>query len=170
MRHLVIAIVCAFAAAGCGDRRDNGTVRNPDVPARRTTTTVPTTPPVTGTITTTPRVREDEVTRTEKTDTKDVDNTGVNSRDRDGATVTPTDQKENEADLKVSTDIRKRLVDAKLSTDATNVKVVTQNGRVTLRGPVKSQDEKDTILRVAREVAGDTNVDDQIEIEKTDGR
>jgi hyperosmotically inducible periplasmic protein len=86
-------------------------------------------------------------------------------RDRNDATMTPPDQGNDEADLKRTADIRKRIVDAKLSSDATNVKVVTLNGRVTLRGPVKSQAEKDDVLRIAREVAGDANVDDQIEIE-----
>ena len=96
---------------------------------------------------------------------KDADNTGVNVRDKDGALPTPTDQKENDADLKRTAEIRKRIVDAKLSTNAQNAKVVTVNGRVTLRGPVKSQSEKDSIGRIAVDVAGAGNVDNLLEIE-----
>jgi hyperosmotically inducible periplasmic protein len=95
----------------------------------------------------------------------DADNTSRNAADKDGWAQTPIDQKSNDADMQRTQDIRKRIVDAKLSVNATNVKVVTANGRVTLRGPVKSQAEKDTIDRIARDVAGDGNVDDQIEVE-----
>lgn len=96
---------------------------------------------------------------------KDADNTQRNVRDRDGAAPTPVDQKGNEADIKRTQEIRKRILDAKLSVDAQNVKVVTADGRVTLRGPVKTKAEKDAIGRIALDVAGDGNVDDQIEIE-----
>jgi hyperosmotically inducible protein len=96
---------------------------------------------------------------------RDVDNTAMNKRDRDGAMPTPGDQKNNDADLKTSQEIRKLVVGAKLSTDAENVKIVATNGRVTLRGPVKTQAEKDTIVSLARQVAGAANVDDQLEVE-----
>jgi len=96
---------------------------------------------------------------------KDADNTQRNVRDRNGATQTPVDQKDNEADRTRTQEIRKRIMDAKLSVDAQNVKVITANGRVTLRGPVKAKSEKETIGRIATEVAGAGNVDDQIEVE-----
>jgi len=95
----------------------------------------------------------------------DADNTRMNTRDKDGASPTPSDQKNTDADVKRTADIRKRIVDAKLSSDATNVKVITQNGRVTLRGPVKSQAEKDSIKAIARDVAGESNVEDLLEVE-----
>jgi osmotically-inducible protein OsmY len=74
------------------------------------------------------------------------------------------DQGGDESDRKITADIRKRVMDAKLSVDAQNAKIVTQGGRVTLRGPVSTQAEKDTIGRIAGEVAGVTNVDNQLEV------
>ncbi len=94
----------------------------------------------------------------------DRDNTGVNVRDRNDAAKTPFDQKENQADIKITADIRKRVVDSEMSTDAKNVKIITENGRVTLRGPVKSADEKAKIKSIAGEIAGSDKVDDQLEI------
>ena len=101
---------------------------------------------------------------------KDVDNTAVNKRDKDGALPTPTDQKSNDADVQRTADIRKRIVDSEFSSNATNVKVVTVDGHVTLRGPVKSQVEKEAIARIATEIAGVGNVDDQLEVETATGR
>src|SRR5262245_43379581 len=66
------------------------------------------------------------------------DNTGVNERDRSAATKTPIDQKENQRDIDLTANIRKRVVDSKLSVNAQNVKIITQDGKVTLRGPVRS--------------------------------
>jgi osmotically-inducible protein OsmY len=51
-----------------------------------------------------------------------------------------------------------------MSTNAQNVKVVTQNGHVTLRGPVNTQDEKDTIGKMAADIAGQASVDNQLEV------
>ena len=98
--------------------------------------------------------------------TLDKDNTGVNDRDRSGAAKTPIDQNENQKDIDVTAAIRKRVVDTKLSVNAQNVKIMTQNGKVTLRGPVKSAEEKKQLEEIAHEVAGAGNVDSQLEIEK----
>jgi hypothetical protein len=93
------------------------------------------------------------------------DNTGINERDSSGATKTPIDQDETQADVKTTAEIRKRILDQEgLSINAGNAKVITQGGKVTLRGPVENQAEKDTLDRIAREVAGDANVDNQLEI------
>jgi hyperosmotically inducible periplasmic protein len=96
----------------------------------------------------------------------DRDNTAVNTRDRDATAKTPMDQKENKKDIDISADIRKRVVDTKMSVNAHNVKIITQDGKVTLRGPVKSADEKKQIEEIARSVAGNDNVDSQLEVEK----
>ena len=96
---------------------------------------------------------------------KDRDNTGVNVRDSDGDVKTPIDQNENKVDVKITADIRKRVVDTKMSTNAQNIKIITQDGHVTLRGPVKSEEEKTRIGQIAEEVAGNGKVDNQIEIE-----
>jgi osmotically-inducible protein OsmY len=94
------------------------------------------------------------------------DNTAVNTRDSSGTTTTPPDQGENETDLAITAKIRQAVVDDKaLSVNAQNVKIVTNTGVVTLRGPVKSQQEKMAIEEKAKQVAGVTKVDNQLEIE-----
>ncbi len=60
-----------------------------------------------------------------------------------------------------------RVVDTEMSVNAHNVKIVTQDGRVTLRGPVKDAAEKDAIEKIAVEVAGAGHVDNQLEVETT---
>lgn len=97
----------------------------------------------------------------------DRDNTAVNKRDRDSEAKTPLDQNENKLDIGITADIRKRVVDTKMSVNAQNVKIITQDGKVTLRGPVKTADEKSRIEEIARSVAGENNVDSQLEIEQT---
>jgi hyperosmotically inducible periplasmic protein len=93
------------------------------------------------------------------------DNTGVNTRDRDETAKTPIDQNENRADLDVTANIRKRVVDTKMSVNAQNVKIITQSGKVTLRGPVKTAEEKKQIEEFAHAVAGAGNVDSQLEVQ-----
>ena len=93
------------------------------------------------------------------------DNTGVNERDRAANAKTPFDQNENKADIDITANIRKRVVDTKMSVDAQNVKIITQDGKVTLRGPVKSAEEKKQIEDMAHAVAGADKVDSQLEIE-----
>jgi osmotically-inducible protein OsmY len=96
----------------------------------------------------------------------DRDNTALNKRDRDATAKTPMDQKENKKDIDISADIRKRVVDTKMSVNAHNVKIITQDGKVTLRGPVKSDEEKKQIEDIASAVAGKDNVNSQLEVEK----
>jgi osmotically-inducible protein OsmY len=93
------------------------------------------------------------------------DNTGRNERDRDSATKTPIDQKNNEADTRITAEIRKTIVDKDdLSVNADNVKIVTEHGVVTLRGPVDSMAERDTIGSIASAVVGVVRVDNQLEV------
>src|SRR5262245_21361154 len=93
------------------------------------------------------------------------DNTAVKARDRGSEAKTPIDQNENKKDVGITAEIRKRVVDTKMSIDAQNIKIITQDGKVTLRGPVKTAEEKGQIEKFALEVAGAGNVDSQIEIE-----
>src|SRR4029079_9404039 len=93
------------------------------------------------------------------------DNTEVNVRDRSDAAKTPFDQNENKRDIDITANVRKRVVDTKMSVNAQNVKIMTQDGKVTLRGPVKSEDEKMQIDKIAREVAGPTSVENQLEVQ-----
>jgi osmotically-inducible protein OsmY len=93
------------------------------------------------------------------------DNTGRNVRDRSGATLTPGDQSESEADRTLTQRIRQAVVaDEALSTTAKNVKIITINGVVTLRGPVKNPQEKVMVEAKARQIAGAEKVDSQLEI------
>ena len=93
------------------------------------------------------------------------DNTVRNESDRGGATKTPGDQAENEADRTITQNVRQAITsDDSLSTDAKNVKVVTSDGTVTLRGPVKSEQEKTEIEAKAKQVAGVKKVDNQLEV------
>ena len=93
------------------------------------------------------------------------DNSGRNVRDRNDQTKTAGDQSESEADRTISQNIRKALTaDDSLSTNAKNVKIITNDGTVTLRGPVKSEKEKTDIEAKAKQVAGVKSVDNQLEI------
>jgi hyperosmotically inducible protein len=93
------------------------------------------------------------------------DNTGRNVRDRGGATMTPGDQSESEPDRTVTQQIRRAVVaDDSLSTMAKNVKIITTDGVVTLRGSVQSAHEKDAIETKARQFAGINQVENQLEV------
>jgi osmotically-inducible protein OsmY len=96
------------------------------------------------------------------------DNTGRNVRDRaDTAdTVTSGDQSEAKAHLETTQRIRQAVVaDDSLSTTAHNVKIITtEDGAVTLRGPVKSEDERKKIGAMAEQVAGAGRVRNHLEV------
>jgi hyperosmotically inducible protein len=83
------------------------------------------------------------------------DNTKVNERDRNPGEATADRQKMNAADRKLTAEIRKSVMaDKALSTYAHNVKIVSQNGTVTLKGPVRSDVEVKSIVAKAVEVVG----------------
>ena len=93
------------------------------------------------------------------------DNTKVNERDRNKNEPTADQQKENRSDRDITQQIRQSIMkDKSLSTYAHNVKVITQNGQVTLKGPVRSEDEKKTVEAKATEVAGDNKVTSELDI------
>ena len=90
------------------------------------------------------------------------DNTKQN---KDQTNPTADQQKMNPADRAITQKIRKAIhEDTTLSTYAHNVKIITQDGKVTLRGPVRSEDEKSNIEAKAVAVAGQGNVSNQLEI------
>jgi hypothetical protein len=98
-------------------------------------------------------------------DTNSVDNTAQNVRDRSGNTLTPLDQGNNQADIDTTAHIRKDILARDgLSTNARNVKIITLNGHVTLRGPVNNADESATIMQIAIAVAQPGNVDNQLQV------
>jgi hyperosmotically inducible periplasmic protein len=93
------------------------------------------------------------------------DNTKVNERDRSNAQPTADQQKENRPDREITRDIRRSIVqDKSLSTYAHNVKIISQNGMVTLKGPVRSEDEKSAIEAKAAEIVGRDKVTNQLEV------
>ena len=94
------------------------------------------------------------------------DNTKVNKQDRNAGQPTADQQKMNKADRDLSAHIRKSIMaDKSLSTYAHNIKVISQDGVVTLKGPVHSDDEKKAIVAKAVEVAGSADkVVDQITV------
>jgi hyperosmotically inducible periplasmic protein len=93
------------------------------------------------------------------------DNTATNERDRSGETKTSGDQSNSSADLKITQAIRRALMkDSELSTTAKNIKIITDNGQVTLRGPVKNPQEKAKIDQLARSAAGGAKIDDQLDV------
>jgi hyperosmotically inducible protein len=91
------------------------------------------------------------------------DSTGRNARDREGATITPFDQSNNEGDTRITQEIRKSITDDDLSLNADNVKIVTNGGIVTLRGPVDSDEEKAVIEQKAKAVDGVAQVNSHLE-------
>jgi hyperosmotically inducible protein len=97
--------------------------------------------------------------------TKDATNTKNNDRDRHGA-LTPMDQGGG-ADRDITAAIRRAAVgDKALSFTAKNVKIITVGGKVTLRGPVKSDEEKSLIESKAKAATGVSSVDNQLEVKK----
>ena len=93
------------------------------------------------------------------------DNSGRNVRDRDEQSKTAGDQSENEADRTITQNVRSAITaDDALSVNGKNVKIITSDGTVTLRGPVKDDKEKAEIEAKAKRVAGVKKVDNQLEI------
>jgi hyperosmotically inducible periplasmic protein len=93
------------------------------------------------------------------------DNSAQNQRDRNHQNLTPLDQSNKPADLEMTRNIRRALVkDDQLSTEAKNIKIITVNGAVTLRGPVKTDQEKAAVMEKAAQVAGDTNIHGQLQV------
>jgi hyperosmotically inducible periplasmic protein len=105
------------------------------------------------------------ITRAQESAPVAPDNSAVNVRDRNPGAMTAGEQSNSKSDVEITREIRRAVVkDHSLSMLAHNVKIVTANGSVTLRGPVKSEEEKTAIASKAKQIAGADNVDDQIEV------
>jgi len=103
--------------------------------------------------------------RSPETEGYAADNSGKNARDRSDAAVTAGDQSNAKADVTITQAIRDAVVaDKALSTNAHNVKIITADGVVTLRGPVGSAAEKESIGAAAQRVAGVGKVENELEI------
>ena len=154
IRNILLGIVAlSLMTAGCAregarrdEMRDEGTTSTQSQTGTQTSPTMP--PP-----------SQNQPPTTDET------NTALNTRDRDGNLPTPMDQSNSEGDLQTTAKIRQAILDdPALSVTAENIKIITVNGKVTLRGPVKSAVEKSAIVAKAQQIAGTTQVDDQLEI------
>jgi hyperosmotically inducible periplasmic protein len=93
------------------------------------------------------------------------DNTSANKRDRNAGEPTADQQKMNPEDRALTKKIRASLeADKSLSTYAHNIKIISQNGKVTLKGPVRTEQEKTAIETKAAEVAGSGNVENRLDV------
>ncbi|MCW1925833.1 PRC-barrel domain-containing protein [Luteolibacter arcticus] len=92
------------------------------------------------------------------------DNTAKNERDMNEKTTTPVDQGNSDSDLKMTKDIRSTIVGADLSFNAKNIKIITRDGAITLRGVVESKEEHAAILKIAKEHAGSATISDNLEV------
>lgn len=136
---LAIVAASTFALAACSDQR-SGTPGNVDAPGP-----------------------EEPVAEAAN---QAADDTGRNVRDRSGETATPLDQSDDPADIALTQRIRQGIAaNDSLSVEARNVKVIAQGGAVTLRGPVKTEMEKESIESLAKS-AGASRVDSQLEIDR----
>jgi hyperosmotically inducible periplasmic protein len=94
-----------------------------------------------------------------------LENTERNVRDKDGTTLTPDDQKGDKKDIQITTKIRKTLIkDKSLSVNAHNIKIITSNRVVTLRGIVEYAGESLAIEKIAKLTRGVLRVDNQLEL------
>ena len=92
----------------------------------------------------------------------------INVRDRQDQTLTPLNQGNSKADVATTAQIRKEIIAAKnMSVNAQNVKIITIDGQVTLRGPVNTAEEKRLIGEIADRSAHSGNVDNQLEVQPT---
>lgn len=102
---------------------------------------------------------------THKSESREVDNTARNTRDTNFDTLTPEDQSESKPDRTISQNIRKALMsDDTLSQNAKNLKIITIDGVVTLRGVVNSPQEKDLIARKANAINGVKRIENQLDV------
>jgi osmotically-inducible protein OsmY len=93
------------------------------------------------------------------------DNTGTNKRDQNTSAPTADQAKNDKTDRELARKIRRDVVkDKSLSTYGHNVKIIAEGGKVTLKGPIHSEDERKAILSVAQKYAGDGNVVDQLTV------
>jgi osmotically-inducible protein OsmY len=95
------------------------------------------------------------------------DNTARNVRDRNEGAKTPLDQGNNDKDVAITQQIRKAVIDdTGLSFDARNIKIITLDSVVTLRGPVETAEEKAAIAEKAQRVEGVARVDNQLDVKR----
>jgi hyperosmotically inducible periplasmic protein len=108
-----------------------------------------------------------QAAQNQDTDQHKADDTAVNKRDRDKTEATADQAKNNLSDRQLMKQIRRDVVkDKSLSTYGHNVKIIADHGKVTLKGPVHSDDEKNAILEHAKKYTGGNSIDDQLTVEE----
>jgi len=146
---------------GCDKNSDNGAGGSADASTRSSSSAAGSSVDTQTTQTRSPASRDTADTSASP------DNTGKNVRDRSDAALTSGDQNENKQDLEITRQIRRAITsNDDLSQEAKNIKIITTNGKVTLRGPVNTDQERKTIESIAQKVQGAT-VDDQLEVKAT---
>jgi hyperosmotically inducible periplasmic protein len=99
--------------------------------------------------------------------TSNPDSTERNSGNLSGSAFIPLNQGGSVADRDRTAQIRKEILAGKgMSINARNVEIATVDGRVTLRGPVDTAEEKNFIRAIADRIARPENVDNQIEVKR----
>ena len=148
---LSLSLPMAFAAGGASAQSMNDTSKNANKEGSEQTSSKAAMPA--------------ETVGTPTATGKAANNTGVNVRDRGGATETPQTQPNAATDRKMLAAVRRAVIaDKSLSSSAHNVKIVAKAGVVTLRGPVKTDEEKNRIEKLAMQVAGVSNVENQLDV------
>ena len=105
--------------------------------------------------------------RAARKDAPAADNTATNQRDRKDSEPTADQQKNGKSDLQLTAEIRRSVMaDKALSINAHNVKIIADNGKVTLKGPVENAKEKQIVENKAQHIAGSENVVSEIQIKK----
>lgn len=94
------------------------------------------------------------------------DNTARNERDMDKGKLTPLDQGNSESDLQLTKEIRTLVVGSDLSFNAKNIKIISKEGQVTLRGVVESEEERKKVIEVVKLGAGQAKLVDELEVKK----
>ncbi|HTF63381.1 MAG TPA: BON domain-containing protein [Edaphobacter sp.] len=90
-----------------------------------------------------------------------------NSAQNKNQPKTAEDQTSSKTDRDITAKIRKSIMaDKGLSTDAHNVKIITKNGAVTLKGPVKSADEKQKVMSCASNVVPPDTITDEMTVKQ----
>jgi hyperosmotically inducible periplasmic protein len=139
VRLVAVGAACALVFLGCREPIDQG------APGQETVT--------------------DTRQETAPPEPRDADNTGLNVRDRTEAAVTPGDQSGAEADLELVRQVRQAIaLNEQFSVLAENITIVAANGQVTLRGPVRTEAERDQIVEMVRGHPGVTTVDNQLQV------
>jgi osmotically-inducible protein OsmY len=165
---LMPALGAFLLVAGCNSSTDTVSNDTANTPPRADNKYADTTLKATSNTNESDRVYSAQTTATATTTDKKADNTGLNERDRNDATLTPGDQGKSEADRETTRNVRKAIMgNDSLSTMAKNIKIITIDGKVTLRGPVKSADEQSTIASLVQNTTGVTSVDNQLEVKTT---